>query len=63
MDVLISISCMHIVQAAVDLLLSFGGDTQSSQTGERVEDVIRRNLPGYDMAKMNKVRLYLAPCL
>jgi len=39
----------------VDLLLLYGGDAQNSNTGEKVADVIRRNLPSFDLARMNKV--------
>ena len=42
-------------EPAVDLLLLYGGDAQNSNTGEKVADVIQRNLPSFDLARMNKV--------
>jgi len=42
-------------EGAVDLLLAFGGDAQSSGTGERVAEVVARNLPQFDLHRLNKV--------
>lgn len=41
---------------AVELLLDFGADAQNDNTGEKIEDVIKENIPNFDLNKINQVR-------